>query len=331
MAGELVIAHSMVSQDDLVTDGNNPRLAKNVGHSGKIIRELQDLAMALRMVPLKGTFLKMQRLVRDLGRKASKAVRFVTEGEETEIDRNMVESINDPLVHMIRNALDHGLENTDEREKSGKNPTGTVCLRAYHSAGNVVIELQDDGRGLNREKIVAKAIERGVIDPKHGNELTDREAFGLIFAAGLSTAEKITNISGRGVGMDVVRSSIEKLNGRVEVNSELGKGYHDYLAIAANHGNLRLHASRRWTRTIFTAGSVYLTNVPTPNQDPFPRSKVAARWSLYGANSYRSSRLHELFDIQDAQTNPHEGLVVLIEAEGRTCALLVDGIVGSNR
>ena len=174
------------------------------------------------MVPLKGTFRKMQRLVRDLGRKANKAVRFVTEGEETEIDRNMVEAIADPLVHMIRNALDHGLENVDERKESGKDATGTVCLRAYHSAGNVVIELQDDGRGLNREKIVAKAIDRGVIES--GRELTDREAFGLIFAAGLSTAEKVTNISGRGVGMDVVRSSIEKLSGRVEVNSELGKG-----------------------------------------------------------------------------------------------------------
>lgn len=328
MAGELVIAHSMVGQDELVTDGKNPRLTKNIGHSGKIIRELQDLAMALRMVPLKGTFRKMQRLVRDLGRKANKAVRFVTEGEETEIDRNMVEAIADPLVHMIRNALDHGLENMDERKQSGKDATGTVSLRAYHSAGNVVIELQDDGRGLNREKIIAKAIDRGVIEPDR--ELTDREAFGLIFAAGLSTAEKVTNISGRGVGMDVVRSSIEKLSGRVEVNSEPEKG---------TKITLRLPLTMAISDSMLLGVGQERFLLPIPFISQTFRPEPGSISTVKGSGTVVSLRgqllplfrLHELFDIQDAQTVPHEGLVVLIEAEGRTCALLVDGIVGQQQ
>ena len=328
MAGELVIAHSMVAQDDLVTDGQSPRLAKNVGHCGKIIRELQDLAMALRMVPLKGTFLKMQRLTRDLGRKANKAVRFVTDGEETEIDRNMVEAINDPLVHMIRNALDHGLENADERKTSGKDPTGTVCLRAYHSAGNVVIELQDDGRGLNREKIIAKAIERGVIEA--GRELSDREAFGLIFSAGLSTAEKITNISGRGVGMDVVRSAIEKLNGRIEVNSQWGKG---------TTVTMRLPLTMAISDSMLLGVGEERFLLPVPFISQTFRPEPGSLWTVKGSGTVVSLRgqllplfrLHDLFNIPDAQTDPHQGLVVLIEAEGRMCALLVDGIFGQQQ
>lgn len=328
MVGELVIAHSMVAQDDLMVEDRSPRLTKNVGHSGKIIRELQDLAMALRMVPLKGTFLKMQRLVRDLGRKANKTVRFVTDGEETEIDRNMVEAISDPLVHMIRNALDHGLENRDERKDSGKDLTGTVSLRAYHSAGNVIIELKDDGRGLNREKIVAKAIERGEIEA--GRELSDREAFGLIFSAGLSTAEKVTNISGRGVGMDVVRSAIEKLNGRVEVSSQMGKG---------TTITMRLPLTMAISDSMLLGVGKERFLLPVPFISQTFRPEPGSLSTVKGSGTVVSLRgqllplfrLHDLFNIPDAQTDPHQGLVVLIEAEGRMCALLVDGIFGQQQ
>ncbi|MCK4626770.1 MAG: chemotaxis protein CheA, partial [Phycisphaerae bacterium] len=222
MVGELVIAQSMVAQDPDVDGSAMPRLTRNIAHAGKIIRELQDLTMSLRMVPLKSLFQKMTRLVRDLARKAGKDVQFVTEGEETEIDRNMVEMLNDPLVHMIRNSVDHGIELADKRRESGKNPTGTVGLRAYHSAGNVVIELTDDGKGLDRDRILAKAHERNLIES--GKELTESEIFGLIFQAGFSTAEKITDVSGRGVGMDVVRKGIESLHGRVDVASKSGEG-----------------------------------------------------------------------------------------------------------
>lgn len=220
MVGELVIAQSMVDQDRTVA--GNANLARKVSHAGKIVRELQDLTMSLRMVPLRATFQKMARLVRDLGRKSDKSVQFVTEGEGTEIDRTMVETLGDPLVHMIRNSVDHGLEPADERTGAGKSPTGTVTLRAYHAAGKVVIELRDDGRGLNKDKILAKAIEKGLVPA--GHELTESDIFGLIFRPGFSTADKITDISGRGVGMDVVKRGVEALRGQITVASQPGRG-----------------------------------------------------------------------------------------------------------
>jgi two-component system chemotaxis sensor kinase CheA len=222
MVGELVIAHSMVAQDELVTEGQNHDLIKKIGHTSKIVRELQDMSMSLRMVPLKGTFNKMTRLVRDVARKLGKQVNLVTEGEETEIDRNLVDIINDPLVHMIRNAVDHGIEMPVDRLESGKPEMGEVKLSAYHSAGNVVVEIQDNGKGLDKDVILKKALENGLIS--EGTNLSDREIFNLIFEPGFSTAAEVTDVSGRGVGMDVVKKNIESLRGQVEINSVKGVG-----------------------------------------------------------------------------------------------------------
>jgi two-component system chemotaxis sensor kinase CheA len=222
MVGELVIAHSMVAQDDIVINGNNHDLIKKISHTTKIVRELQDMSMSLRMVPLKATFSKMTRLVRDVARKTGKQVHLITEGEETEIDRNLVDVINDPLVHMIRNAVDHGIESPEIRQEKGKNETGQVKLAAYHSAGNVVVEIQDDGKGLDRDVILKKAIQNGLISD--GAALSDREIFNLVFEPGFSTAAEVTDVSGRGVGMDVVRKNIESLRGQVEIHSVKGVG-----------------------------------------------------------------------------------------------------------
>jgi two-component system chemotaxis sensor kinase CheA len=222
MVGELVIAHSMVAQDDTVINGNNHDLIKKISHTTKIVRELQDMSMSLRMVPLKATFSKMTRLVRDVARKTGKQVHLITEGEETEIDRNLVDVINDPLVHMIRNAVDHGIESPEMRQEKGKNETGQVKLAAYHSAGNVVVEIQDDGKGLDRDVILKKAIQNGLISD--GAALSDREIFNLVFEPGFSTAAEVTDVSGRGVGMDVVRKNIESLRGQVEIHSVKGVG-----------------------------------------------------------------------------------------------------------
>lgn len=184
MVGELVIAQSMVAHDRTVAGAAD--LGRKVVHADKIVRELQDLTMSLRMVPLRATFQKMARLVRDLGRKSGKNVQFVCDGEGTEIDRSMVEVLSDPLVHMIRNSVDHGIEPEEGRVKAGKNPVGTVTLRAYHAAGKGVIELRDDGRGLNQAKILAKAVEKGLVPG--GREMTEAEIFALIFRPGFSTA-----------------------------------------------------------------------------------------------------------------------------------------------
>ncbi|NNL42287.1 MAG: chemotaxis protein CheA, partial [Desulfobacterales bacterium] len=227
MVGELVIAHSMVAQDDLILDGSNIELQKKVSHTNKIVRELQDISMSMRMVPLKTTFNKMARLVRDISRKVGKKVNFVTEGEDTEIDRNLVDVINDPLVHMVRNAVDHGIETPDVRIKNGKDETGVVKLSAYHSAGSVVVEISDNGKGLDRSVIIAKAKEKNLISSSpdfNDDTLSDKEVFNMIFEPGFSTATVITDVSGRGVGMDVVRKNIESLRGQAEIRSEMGKG-----------------------------------------------------------------------------------------------------------
>jgi len=328
MVGELVIAHSMVAQDPDVIDGSRPRLVRNVSHSSKIVRELQDLTMALRMVPLKGTFQKMARLVRDLSRKSGKTVQFVTEGEDTEIDRNMVEVLNDPLVHMIRNSVDHGIEPPQDRAQHGKSESGTVRLRAYHGAGNVIIELTDDGRGLDRERIVAKAVERGLISSGEGME--DAEVFALIFQAGFSTAEKVTDVSGRGVGMDVVKKSIESLRGRIHISSQLG---------ARTTITLQLPLTMAITDAMLVRVGQERYLLPTVSieqsfrPDPGSLSTVEGRGEIVKLRGdiIPIVRLSALFSVDGALDDVHEGLLIAVEAEGKRCALMVDDLLGQHQ
>ena len=328
MVGELVIAHSMVSQDPEVVSGRNPRLAKSVSHSSKIVRELQDLSMALRMVPLKGTFQKMNRLVRDLARKSGKSVQFHTEGEDTEIDRNMVEVLNDPLVHMIRNAVDHGIESTDERRGAGKAEAGTVHLRAYQTAGNVAIELRDDGKGLDRQKIVAKAVGRGLLSA--GESLSDSDAYGLIFQAGFSTAEVVTDVSGRGVGMDVVKRSIESLRGRIQVTSKSGEGsvftLHLPLTMAITDAMLVQVGDERYL-------------IPTVSIEQSFRPSDESLFTVEGRGEVvmlRNEiipivRLAHLFGVAGAREELSGGLLIAVEAEGIRCTLMVDDLLGQHQ
>ena len=220
MVGELVIAQTMIASDPQLAHTQSPELARKVTHAGKIVRDLQELSMSMRMVPLRSTFQKLARVVRDTASKVGKSVLFTTEGEDVEIDRNLVDILADPLVHMVRNAVDHGIENSDDRDRAGKSRTGSVRLSAYHSSGNVVVDLIDDGGGLHRDRIVNKAIEKGLIESDRG--MTDNEVFNLIFAPGFSTAEKVTEISGRGVGLEVVRRNLELLRGRLEISSTPG-------------------------------------------------------------------------------------------------------------
>lgn len=225
MVGELVIAQQMVVQDPAVRTLNEQRLHRNLTMVGKIIRDLQEVSMSLRMVPVKATFHKMARLVRDVSAKANKNITLHTEGEDVELDRNVVEEIADPLVHMIRNSCDHGVEGPEARRAAGKPEMGNVWLRAFHSGGSIVIEIEDDGKGLDRNKIIKKAIEKGIYTPDRAvEEIPDSEIFGLIFLPGFSTADKVTDISGRGVGMDVVRRNIEALRGKIDIRSTYGKG-----------------------------------------------------------------------------------------------------------
>ncbi len=328
MVGELVIAQSMVAQDPDVQNRARPRLQRNVAHAGKIIRELQDLSMSLRMVPLKATFQKMARLVRDLARKAGKDVRFVTEGEDTEIDRNMVEVLNDPLVHMMRNSVDHGVESAADRTAAGKEATGTVRLRAYHSAGNVVLVLQDDGKGLNRDKILAKARDRGLVES--GKELSESEIFALIFHPGFSTADQVTDISGRGVGMDVVKKGIESLRGRVDVESRPGQGttftIRLPLTMAITDGMLVRVGEQRYLLPIVSIERSFQPESETLSTVTGRGEMVLVRGELLPM-----LRMHRLFTVPAAVTDPCHALLIIIEGEGRRCALMVDELLGQQQ
>jgi len=222
MIGALGMTHAMIAQDEAILHSGAPGLRAKVRQVSKIVRDLQDLSIALRMVPLTTTFQKMLRVVRDAAHKSGKLVALCTEGEETEIERHMVDSITDPLVHMVRNAVDHGLERPEVRARLGKPPTGLIQLRAYHSSGQVVIELEDDGQGLDEAKIVQKALAQGLISS--AQSLSESDIWQLIFAPGFSTADQVTDISGRGVGLDVARKSIEGLHGLLDVRSRRGLG-----------------------------------------------------------------------------------------------------------
>lgn len=323
MVGELVIAHSMLAQDPrILTDRGN--LSRKVDHSAKILRELQDLSTSLRMVPLKPAFRKVTRVVRDLSKKVGKPVELVTDGEDTEIDRTMVDVLADPLIHMVRNSLDHGLEAPDEREKAGKPEKGKIRISAFQAGGNVVIEVSDDGRGLDRDKILAKAMERGVVESDRG--MTDREIYNLIFAPGFSTAEKVTEVSGRGVGMDVVRRNVESLRGRVAIDSEPGRGstfsIHLPLTLAITDGMVIRVGTQR-----FIIPSVKIHMSLRPEAEALSTVSGKGEMVLIQDKLLPIIRLHTLWNIPDAVQDPKEGLLVIV-GEGRDrSALLVDELV----
>lgn len=326
MVGELVIAHSVVAQDRSISEDSD--LMKKVNHTSKILRELQDTSLILRMVPLRATFHKMNRLVRDLARKAGKSVKFSTTGEDTEIDRNMVDIINEPLVHMLRNSLDHGVESPEERKAAGKPETANIWLRAYQEGGKVVIEIQDDGKGINKEKVLSKAIEKGLVDPE--KKLSDSEIFSLIFLPGFSSAEQVTDLSGRGVGMDVVRRSIEQLQGKVEVSSEQGEGTKVSLEIpftlAITDGMLVKVGEQRFI-------------VPTINIDMTFRAEHDDIYTVMGDTEHVSFRgesvpvirLHWLFNIEGAEENLLEGTLLIIKNNNKRYALLLDEVIGQQQ
>jgi len=330
MVGELVIAHSMVAQDTQVFNANNHELAKKVSHTSKIVRELQDISMSMRMVPMKATFNKMARLVRDVARKVGKNVNFSTEGEDTEIDRNLVDIINDPLVHMVRNAVDHGIESPEERKANGKSEIGEIQLSAYHSAGSVVVEIKDDGKGLNREGIIAKAKERGLIsDSPDFNErsLSDREVYNMVFEAGFSTAEVVTDVSGRGVGMDVVKKNIESLRGQVEIKSEPGKGSVFKMSLPLTLAIIDGMVVRVGHETYVIPTVSILRSIKANPDDicsVFNRGQMV---SLQG-NLIPLYRMSVLYNISGAKEELTDAIIVVVEDEDRQAGLVIDELIG---
>jgi two-component system chemotaxis sensor kinase CheA len=326
--GELVIAQSILTQEGSITARENEGLARKISHTGKIVRELQDLSMSMRMVPLRGTFRKATRLVRDLAARSGKRVRFVAEGEDTEIDRSMVDVLGDPLVHMIRNSMDHGLETPDERAASGKPPEGVVRLRAYHEGGNVVVELSDDGRGLNRERILGRARERGIVEP--GRTLSEQEIYQLIFAPGFSTAETVTDLSGRGVGMDVVRRNIESIRGRIEVRSEEGQGTTVSmilpLTLAITDGMLVRVGQER-----FLVPTLAIEVTFRPGRDAVSTVTGKGEMVVSRGELLPLLRLSRVLKVPGAVEDPTQGIAVVISEGGARYSLLVDELLGQQQ
>jgi two-component system chemotaxis sensor kinase CheA len=324
VVGELVIVQSQIMESSRAIGDNGSPLQRNVSQLLRITKELQHTAMSLRMIPIKPTFQKMERLARDLARSCVKKVQFATDGEDTELDRTVVEEIADPLVHMVRNAMDHGLEPADERIKAGKPETGTVHLSAYHQGSNIVIELRDDGRGINPEKIFKKAVEKGVIAPTA--QLTREEIFALIFAPGFSTAEKVTAVSGRGVGMDVVKRNIEKLRGKIEIESEVGKGSVFKVKLPLTMAIIDGLVVRVGTdKFILPATSVQMALRPT--QESITTIHGTGEVLELRGKIMPLHRLHRRFGIPADSEKAWEGIVVILEHSGKTSALLVDEMV----
>ncbi len=324
VVGELVIVQSQLIESSRQNGSANATLQRNVAQLSRITKELQSTAMSLRMIPIKPTFQKMERLARDLARDFGKKVAFITSGEDTELDRTVVEEIGDPLVHMVRNALDHGLEPSAERIAAGKSETGELHLRAYHQGSNIVIELQDNGRGIDPDRLYRKAIEKGVVPA--GAQLTRDEIIALIFAPGFSTAEKVTSVSGRGVGMDVVKRNIEKLRGKIEISSEVGHGSTFKIKLPLTMAIIDgLVVRVGEDRFILPSTSVQMALRPTRESI----STVHGRGEVLDLRGkfVPIHRLHRRFGIAAEALNPWDGIVVIVETSGKISALLVDEMV----
>jgi two-component system chemotaxis sensor kinase CheA len=324
VVGELVIVQSQLLESAKGLDTGGSTLTRNLAQFGRITKELQLTAMSLRMVPIKPTFQRMERLVRDLSRDFGKQVVFETKGEDTEIDRTVAEEIVDPLVHMVRNSLDHGLEPTEGRLSAGKAEQGRMRLAAYHEGSNLVIELSDDGRGINRARVLEKARSQGLV--AEGVTPSSDEILNMIFLPGFSTAAKVTAISGRGVGMDVVKRNIERLRGQIQIETEEGRGttfrIRLPLTTAIIDGLLVRVGEDRFILPTITV-QVALRPVREMLATVQGRGEVID----HRGKILPLHRLHRRFDIAGAVEDPTQGIVVMIEVGNRVYALLVDELL----
>lgn len=326
LVGELVIAEQMVTRNPDLQDMELENFDRAAAHLDKVVRDLQDVAMSVRMIPVSGIFNKAIRLVHDLSAKAGKKVNLRLEGEETEIDKTVAEHLADPLVHLVRNAVDHGIESPADRVAAGKEDTGQLVIEAKHEGGEVWIIITDDGRGLSREKILAKGMERGLVQGD-GESLRDDEVFQLIFEPGFSTAEKVTDISGRGVGMDVVKKNLEKIKGRVDINSRPGQGATFILRIpltlAIMEGMLVRVGQARYTIPILSIRESIQVRPEMVTKTMDGMELVMVRGTLLPV-----LRLHHLHKIKPDHEQIEQGLFVIVESHDQAFGVLVDEILG---
>jgi two-component system chemotaxis sensor kinase CheA len=325
MVGELVIAQSMLRHNPDLASVRTPRLQRDVAQLGRVTAEVQKTAMAMRMVPIGQLFRKMNRLVRDLARKSGKKAELEMIGEDVELDRTLVEELADPLVHMIRNSMDHGLEPPAEREAAGKRAMGRLKLSASHQAGQIVIEISDDGRGLDKRRILDKAVANGLVAPN--SNPSEQEIFHMIFQPGFSTAEKVTEVSGRGVGMDVVRKQVEKLRGRIDIESRRGKGSTFLLklplTLAIIEGLVVMAGGERYIVPIIS-----VREMVKPAPDSIFTVEGKGEMAMVRDRLVPVARLTRKLGLCETGKDASEGLMIVGESEGREFCLMVDEMVG---
>jgi two-component system chemotaxis sensor kinase CheA len=325
MVGEMVIAQSLIRHNPVLAAAMDARLLADIAQLSRNTAEVQRTTMAMRMIPVGQLFQRTGRLIRDLSRKAGKQIVLETSGEDTEVDKTIAEELSDPLLHMVRNSVDHGIERSDERMATGKDPVARIRLKAYHQAGQIVIEISDDGRGLNQEKILAKAVQNGVIES--GSQLSEAEIYQLIFEPGFSTAEKITDVSGRGVGMDVVRRNVQKLRGRIDTHSVAGEGTTFSiklpLTLAIIDGLVVVVGRSRYIVPIFAVREMF-----RPAPDVLSTVQGQHEMALVRGSLLPIVRLHRRFGIEANAIEPSDGLLVVAECDGKQFCLLVDDLVG---
>lgn len=330
MVGEIVITEAMVTSNPDLKGLRLDNFQKAARQLRKLNSELQDIVMSIRMVPISGAFNKMTRIVRDMKVKLNKDVDLVFEGEETEVDKSIIDNLNDPLMHMVRNSMDHGIEESaEDRIAAGKSPKGRITLSAYSSSGEVVIVVADDGMGMNPEKLLDKAERNGILT-KPRSEYTEKEALNLIMLPGFSTNETVTEYSGRGVGMDVVRQNIEKCGGTVSVESKLGEGTSFIIKIPLSLSivdGMEVSVGS----SIFTIPISYIKESFKLRPNQILRDTDGREMVMIRGECYPLIRLYELYDLDGAQTDLYSGIIILVESDGKCACLLADELIGEQQ
>lgn len=329
MVGELVISEAMVTQNPEMLNQASESFMKSARMLHKITTELQDMVMSIRMVPLSTTFMKMHRIVRDMTKKLDKRVILSLSGEETEVDKNIIEHISDPFIHIIRNSIDHGIEEEQERIDKGKTPEGHILLEAKNVGSEVHIIIKDDGKGLNRDKILAKAKENGLLT-KSEDELSNREIYSLILLPGFSTKDEVSEFSGRGVGMDVVVKKLESVGGTVVVESEPDQGttitMKIPLTLAIVEGmNLKVGNSR-YTVPLTAIKESFRPKSSDCIVDPDYNEMVMVRGECFPI-----LRLHQMYGVKSAIEELTEGILVMVEQDGKVVCLFADELLGQQQ
>ena len=329
IVGELVIAESMVESDADIKKLNSESFKKSTRQVRKLTDELQDIVMSLRMVPISGTFNKMHRIVRDMGKELQKDVELVLNGEDTEIDKTIADCISDPIMHLVRNAMDHGIESEEKRISAGKNKKGKITLSAFNTGGEIHITVEDDGRGFDSEKILEKAEAKGLLT-KPASEYTQKEAFQFLMLPGFSTNDNITEYSGRGVGMDVVKANVEKVGGTVVLESNEGLGskitFKIPLTLTIVSGMQVVVGNSEFIIPIKSIHQSFKTKKSEIIHNPEQGEMILIR-----EKCYRIIRIHEYFNINTEITNIEDGILIFVESGDNSACLFVDKIIGEQQ